>query len=101
MFVSKLSIKLESKKLIGVFNLYESKPDIFLDLVVENVRVERKKRNISQLKLAQILDFSSPNYVAKIETRKHNVSYNLIHLCKIADAFNLEVIDLLPKKILS
>jgi hypothetical protein len=48
--------------------------------------------------LAQILDFSSPNYVAKIETRKHNVCYNLEHLCKIAEAFNLEVVDLLPNK---
>lgn len=62
------------------------------------VRQERKKRKISQLKLSQILEFSSPNYIAKIETRKHDVSYNLTHLCKIAHAFNIEVIDLLPKK---
>jgi hypothetical protein len=34
--------------------------------------------------------------VAKIETRKHNVCYNLEHLCKIAEAFDLEVVDLLP-----
>lgn len=79
-------------------NLYESNPNKFLDVIVENVKIERKKRDISQLKLAQILDFSSPNYIAKIETRKHDVSYNLIHLCKIAEAFNIEVIDLLPKK---
>lgn len=56
------------------------------------------KRKISQLKLANILDFASPNYVAKIETRKHGVSYNLVHLCKIAEAFDMEVVDFLPKK---
>ena len=53
---------------------------------------------MSRLKLANILDFASPNYIAKIETRKHGVTYNLQHLCKIAEAFNIEVIDLLPKK---
>jgi len=76
--------------------LFESNPELFFDKIVENVKIERKKRNISQLKLAQILDFSSPNYIAKIETRKHNVCYNLEHLCKIAEAFNLEVVDFLP-----
>jgi transcriptional regulator with XRE-family HTH domain len=78
--------------------LLESDISLFLDQVVENVKKERLKRGISQLKLSHILDFSSPNYVAKIETRKHDVSYNLSHLCKIADAFGLEVIDLLPSR---
>ncbi len=79
-------------------NVFENNPDIFLDKIVEKVKIERKKRNISQLKLSNILDFNSPNYVAKIETRKHNVSYNLIHLCKIAEAFDMEVIDFIPTK---
>ncbi|AXX92782.1 transcriptional regulator [Malaciobacter molluscorum LMG 25693] len=79
--------------------MLEDKPQIFLDKIVEKVKEERKKRNISQLRLASILDFSSPNYIAKIETRKHNVSYNLVHLCKIAQAFDMEVVDFIPKKI--
>jgi len=33
--------------------LFESQPDIFLDKVVEAVKVERKKRKISQLKIAE------------------------------------------------
>ena len=78
--------------------MFESDIDKFLNIIVDNVKFERKRRKVSQLKLAQILDFSSPNYIAKIETRKHNVSYNLHHLCKIADAFSMEVIDFLPKK---
>lgn len=78
--------------------MYESKPDIFFDFIVERVKEERNKRGISQLKLATLLDFASPNYVAKIESRKHNVTYNLTHLCKIAKAFDLEVVDFLPVK---
>ena len=68
----------------------------FLTQIVENVKAERKKRDISQLKLANILGFQSPNYIAKIETRKHDVSYNLSHLYQIADAFDMEVIDFIP-----
>ena len=69
----------------------------FMDQIVENVKNERVKRGISQLALAQILGHKSPNYVAKIETRKHDVSYNLEHLYKIANEFGLEVKDLIPQ----
>jgi transcriptional regulator with XRE-family HTH domain len=78
--------------------LFENKPEIFFDKIVEKVKEERKKRNISQLKLANMLEFNSPNYIAKIETRKHNVSYNLTHLCRIAEAFEMEVVDFIPSK---
>ena len=74
----------------------EKKIELFLTEIVETVKIERKKRNISQLKLANILGFQSPNYIAKIETRKHNVSYNISHLYQIAIAFEMEVIDLIP-----
>lgn len=77
--------------------MLKNNSDIFLDTIVENVKIERKKRGLSQLELANLLGFSSPNYIAKIETRKHNVSYNLVHLYKIAVAFNMEVVDFLPQ----
>jgi hypothetical protein len=54
-----------------VVDLFEENPEYFLDKVVEKV---------------------------KQETRKHGVNYNLVHLCKIAKAFNIEVVDFLPKK---
>lgn len=71
--------------------------ECFMDQIVENVKNERIKRGISQLALAQILGHKSPNYVAKIETRKHDVSYNLEHLYKIAYEFGIEVRDLIPQ----
>lgn len=67
-------------------------------MIVDNVKTARIERNISQLKLANILNFSSPNYIAKIETRKHGVNYNLSHLCKIAESFEMEVVDFIPSK---
>jgi transcriptional regulator with XRE-family HTH domain len=61
--------------------------------IVEKVKTERKKRNISQLKLATILGFQSPNYVAKIETRKDNASYNITHLYIISKEFDMELFE--------
>ncbi|MCT7584118.1 transcriptional regulator [Aliarcobacter butzleri] len=57
--------------------MFEENPELFLDKVVEKVKKERIQRKISQLKLANILGFSSPNYIAK--------------------AFDMEVIELLPQ----
>lgn len=74
----------------------EKAVESFMDQIVENVKTERTKRGISQLALAQILGHKSPNYIAKIETRKHNVGYNLSHLYKIAKEFGIEVKDLIP-----
>ncbi len=69
---------------------------IFLDKIVENVKKERLKRGVSQLALAGILGHKSPNYIAKIETRKHGVSYNLHHLFIIANEFGIDIKELLP-----
>lgn len=68
----------------------------FLDEIVANVKKERLKRGVSQLALAGILGHKSPNYIAKIETRKHGVSYNLHHLFIIAKEFDIDIKDLLP-----
>ena len=70
--------------------------DEFFDEIVANVKRERLKRGISQLALAQILGHKSPNYIAKIEARKHGVCYNLHHLFIIAKEFDMDLRDLLP-----
>lgn len=68
----------------------------FLDAVVAKIKKLRKERKISQLDLALILGHKSPNYVAKIETRRHGVNYNLHHIYTIARAFELDFTELLP-----
>ena len=93
MFAKKDLLYVKSSKNL-VYNL-DNKIE-FLTEIVENVKIERKKRDISQLKLANILGFQSPNYIAKIETRKHGASYNISHLYQIATAFEMEVVDLIP-----
>ena len=76
--------------------MVENEFNNFLDSIVLKVKYHRKKRDISQLKLAHILNQSSPNYIAKIETRKHNVTYNLKHLYIIAIEFNVDIVELIP-----
>jgi len=68
----------------------------YLNLIADKIKLERKKRNISQLKLATILNHGSPNYIAKIENRAKGANYNLKHLYIISIAFSMSVQDLLP-----
>jgi len=47
-------------------NSIENNLNKFFDQITENVKKERKARNISQLALSNILDHKSCVYVAKI-----------------------------------
>lgn len=70
--------------------------DDFFNQLTELVKVERKKRKISQLKLANILGHNSTSYVARIELRKKGANYNLSHLLKISQEFKIDIKDLIP-----
>ena len=65
------------------------------DIITDNVKRERKRRAVSQLKLALILGHQSASYVARIELRQDAVNYNLSHLLKIADEFEIDIKDLI------
>ena len=54
---------------IGMDSKIDNNLADFFDVITENVKRERKARNISQLKLANVLGHQSPAYVAKIELR--------------------------------
>lgn len=69
----------------------------FFDRLTDIVKSERKKHNISQLKLANILGHNSTSYVARIELRENGANYNLSHLYKISQEFNIDIKDLIPK----
>lgn len=70
----------------------------FLDHITARVKEERRKRKISQLKLALILGHNSTSYVARIELRQKGNNYNLAHLFVIAREFNMDMSEFLPKK---
>ena len=67
------------------------------DFITAKVKQERKKRKISQLKLAILLGHNSTSYVARIELRQDGANYNLTHLYIIAKEFDMEMGDFLPK----
>ena len=83
---------------IGMDSKIDNNLADFFDVITENVKRERKARNISQLKLANILGHQSPAYVAKIELRNDNAQYNLVHLHTIASEFGISIYKLIPEK---
>ncbi len=70
--------------------------DDFFDKITEIVKLERKKRKVSQLALALTLGHQSPSYVARIELRQDNANYNLHHLFLIAEEFKIDIQQLIP-----
>lgn len=77
---------------------HEKELNKFLDHITARVKEERRKRKISQLKLALILGHNSTSYVARIELRQKGNNYNLAHLFVIAREFNMDVSEFLPKR---
>jgi len=77
---------------------HEKELNKFLDHITARVKEERRKRKISQLKLALILGHNSTSYVARIELRQKGNNYNLAHLFVIAKEFGMDVSEFLPKK---
>ncbi|WP_300168556.1 helix-turn-helix transcriptional regulator [Sulfuricurvum sp.] len=76
----------------------EEHPDIikYYDALTQHIKLLRKERKISQLKLANILGHNSTSFIARIELRQNNANYNLSHLVLLAKEWNLNIKDLLP-----
>ena len=70
-------------------DIEEQEIEKLFDYVTERVKEERKKRKISQLKLALLLGHNSTSYVARIELRQDGANYNLGHLYVIAKEFGM------------
>ena len=68
---------------------YEAKD--FLDLISINVIRIRKEKGFSQLKLATEIGYSSASYIGRMEIRKNNEHFNLIHLFKISKILDVPV----------
>ena len=68
---------------------YEAKD--FLDLISINVIRIRKEKGFSQLKLATEIGYSNALYIGRMEIRKNNEHFNLIHLFKISKILDVPV----------
>jgi transcriptional regulator with XRE-family HTH domain len=68
----------------------------YLNALTKHIKQMRTERNISQLKMANILGHNSTSFIARIELRQNNANYNLSHLVILAKEWNLELSDLLP-----
>lgn len=65
-------------------------------VIAENIKRQRKERNMSQAKLAELADLST-QYVSHIETGKKTISLNAA--CRVADALNVSIGTILDNDI--
>jgi transcriptional regulator with XRE-family HTH domain len=68
----------------------------YYDSLTEHIKLLRKERKISQLKLANILGHNSTSFIARIELRQNQANYNLAHLVILAKEWGIGVEELLP-----
>jgi transcriptional regulator with XRE-family HTH domain len=64
--------------------------------VIEKVKENRLKLNISQAELAFRIGVS-PGFIGNVESSKFSAKYNLNHLNKFAEVFNCSPKDFLPE----
>ncbi|HZF69398.1 helix-turn-helix transcriptional regulator [Sulfuricurvum sp.] len=76
----------------------EEHPDVkaYYDALTEHIKLLRRERHISQLKLANILGHNSTSFIARIELRQNKANYNLAHLVILAKEWGIDVKELLP-----
>ena len=69
----------------------------FLDLISTNVVKARKEKGYSQLKLATEIGYSSASYIGRMEIRKNNEHFNIVHLFKISKVLNIPISEFFKK----
>lgn len=74
----------------------EFKIDDFYEKIGKNVAIQRKKKGISQLKMAMIMGLNSVSVVASSETyKKSGKHFNLEHIHKISKILEIDYNTLL------
>jgi len=67
--------------------------------IIDKVRSERIKQNISQMELANFLDVS-PGFISSVESLKGKAKYNFNHINKLSVLFKCSPKYFLPIKYL-
>jgi len=65
--------------------------------VIDKVRSERIKNNLSQIDIANFLNVS-PGFISSVESTKGNAKYNLNHINLLSKLFKCSPKDFLPTK---
>ena len=60
-----------------------------LDLISLNIIKFRKEKGYSQLKLATEMGYSSASYFGRMEIRKSDEHFNIVHLYKISKILDI------------
>ena len=69
----------------------DKEASFLLDTISKNVIKYRKEKGYSQLKLATELGYSSASYLGRMEIRKNDEHFNIIHLYKISKVLDVEL----------
>lgn len=81
---------------VNVSKEERSEVKAYYDALTKHIKLIRKERKISQLKLANILGHNSTSFIARIELRQNNANYNLAHLVILAQEWDIDIKELLP-----
>ena len=75
-------------------NLPNNYSEILHKLIGNNIKNIRKKKNISQLKLAYALGYKSVSPISSAEIYYNKIHFNIEHLTKIAYVLEIDICDL-------
>ncbi len=77
----------------------EEPPISFIEqYVIDTVRKMRMEQGLSQAALAAMIDVSY-GCIGQVENPKQRAKYNLIHIARLAKAFNCSPRDFLPEQL--
>ena len=74
-------------------DISDEKIELFYKKVSNNIKIARKKANISQLDLALKLGIKSIAFYSNYENSKYNKHFNLEHIYKISKALDIDICE--------
>ena len=80
-------------KMLKLIDNLDYEANEFLDLISANVVKIRKEKGYSQLKLATEIGYSSTSYLGRMEIRKNNEHFNIVHLYKISKILDIPICE--------
>lgn len=82
------------RKIDQTFKVIISEIDL---IVIDNVKRLRNERNLSQVRLSNMIDESSSGFIGKVEILTEKVTYNTSHIVRIARVLHCKMTDLIPE----